>query len=117
MIKITAAMAAALTLAGCATLTPPSSIQVVEVVPRAVRGMVTGTAVDVTVTNTGRRTVKRIALRCQFFNVSDEAVNTGSAFFNDLAAGARETNTMMVLSPGIVRGVCTDAAAADGATK
>jgi hypothetical protein len=117
MIKVLAAMAAALTLAACATLVAPSTIQVVEVVPRAVRGMVTGTAVDVTVTNTGRRTVKRVALRCQFFNVSDEAVNTGSTFFNDLAAGASETNTMMVLSPGIVRGVCTDTEPANGAIR
>lgn len=112
MTKILAAMTAALMLAACATATPASVARIEVGEPRPVTGMVTGTAVNVTVTNTGSRPAKRIVVGCQFFGADGALADTGTTFFNNLAAGASDTNGLISTVQGVVRSACTDAALA-----
>jgi hypothetical protein len=110
MIKITAAMTAALMLAGCATTDRPSAIQIEVSSPRPQNGMIAGTALDVTATNTGRRIARRVIVSCQFSDAAGAVLNTGTVFFNNLAAGASDTNRLLALSSGVADASCRQAA-------
>jgi hypothetical protein len=117
MIKITAAMTAALTLAGCVTTDQPSAIQIKVGSPRPQNGAIGGTAVEVTAANSGRRIAKRIVVGCQFFDTAGALVNTGTIYFNNLAAGASDTNGLLSLSSGVARAICTESATGKGARR
>jgi opacity protein-like surface antigen len=114
MTKILAAMTAALMLAACATSASAPTVQIQVGAPRPVTG-VNGTAFEITVTNTGRRTAKRIVIGCQFFDAAGVAVNTGTTFFNNLAAGVSDTNGLLSMTSGVARAVCTEGSPAKGA--
>jgi hypothetical protein len=65
-----------------------------------------GSAVEVTVKNTGRRAAKRVSLRCQYFDQSGAAVTVGAEYFYNLGSGRSYTNRVMIMTPGVVRGDC-----------
>ncbi len=111
MTKILAVMTAALMLAACATTAAAPRIEIEVSAARPVTGMVTGTAFDVTVTNIGQRTAKRIVVGCEFFDPAGALVNTGTTFFNNLAVGASDTNGLLSTTSGVARAVCTEKAA------
>lgn len=91
-------------VAGCATART-QAYEVRTTAPVQMRGMV-GSSINVTLTNTGRRTAPRIAISCQFFDAAGAAVNTGATFFNNLGPGASDTNGIMVITPGVASSQC-----------
>jgi hypothetical protein len=105
MTKVLAAMAAALTLAACATVDLASAPQVQVSEPRPLNGMA-GSAVDVTVSNRGQRPIARTAVACRFFDAAGAEVNTAATFFGNLAVGASDTNAVIVPSLGVSRSDC-----------
>ncbi len=105
MTRILAAMTAALMLAACATTSPASPVRIDVSAVRPLSGMA-GATVDVTATNTGPRLIGSLAVICQFFDAAGASVNTAATFFNGLAAGASDTNGVIVPTLGVVRGAC-----------
>ena len=102
---IVCAIMAPFLVGACATRAAAFDVQVGAGSPYA--GLkVDGSAIDVTLTNTGRRKAKRVSLPCEFFDQDGETVMSGMVYFNDLRAGARSTNRVILATPGVVRGAC-----------
>ena len=95
-----------LLLTACVTATAAAAFQVQIGSPTPLTGPVSGTRIDVVLKNGSRGVAKRVVVRCQFFGSDGEAVETGTAYFNNLGAGQSDTNTLLLTHPDVARGDC-----------
>ncbi len=99
------ALAAPLAISACATRAVALDVEVGEGSNFQMQLLV-GSAVEVKVTNTGRRAAKRVMLSCQFFDAAGATVMTGVTYFSDLGAGRTDINKVILATPGVARGDC-----------